>query len=310
MAMIPSLLLLLGAVARVVESANVCTYEGGWSLRISASTCPINAPVNCGNGIQLRCCPNGLKCAGEGDYGGSWCCKEGEDCRPQSSASPKCPDPTWTLWGGNGTLKDGGWCCEPGDNGFYRGNMEAVGCTAAGVRTLPTNYHFASTVSTVACVSPTSSASSSQTTASQIPVTTNESDPNRNNNSSSASLSGGAIAGIVVGAMCGMGVIAGIIALVWYRKKRARQNKGAELAAGGAYSPAAQGPPDMAQYPQNGNGDYGAYQDAAAKNSSHAYGTQDTASELGGVQRTEMPNDRTPHEMGNGKNPGAYHEME
>lgn len=86
---IPSVLLLLGAVAHVVESANVCTYEGGWSLRIAASTCPLNAPINCGPGIQLRCCPEGLTCAGEGDFGGSWCCKEGVDCKKSSVESPK-----------------------------------------------------------------------------------------------------------------------------------------------------------------------------------------------------------------------------
>ncbi|KAK8079201.1 hypothetical protein PG994_003008 [Apiospora phragmitis] len=81
-----SLLLLFTSV---VESANVCTYEGGWSLRVDANFCPINAPVNCGPGIQLRCCPNGLTCTGEGDFGGNWCCKEGEDCKSQASASPK-----------------------------------------------------------------------------------------------------------------------------------------------------------------------------------------------------------------------------
>ncbi|KAK8112606.1 hypothetical protein PG984_013132 [Apiospora sp. TS-2023a] len=299
---IPLLLLLAG----VAQSANVCTYEGGWSLRVNAQTCPINAPINCGNGIQLRCCPNGLTCAGEGDYGGSWCCKEGEDCRSQSSDSPKCPDQTWTLWGGKGTLKDGGWCCQPGDNGFYRGNMEAVGCTSAGVRNLPTGYHFASTVSTVACVSPTSSATSTPTGNTSPTPTSAE---NVDNSSASTSLSGGAIAGIVVGAMCGMGLIAGIFALVWYRKKRARNN--AAAAAGGAYSS-----PDMAQQdqpPPNGDSTYyggsgaqqnGTYHDTAAKHqpSSPPYGSpQGATSELGGVER---------HEMGNGRADRAYHEME
>ncbi|KAK7912123.1 WSC2 protein [Apiospora marii] len=299
---IPSLLLLIGTAA---SAADVCTYEGGWSLRINAKTCPINAPVNCGPGIQLRCCPNGLTCAGEGDYGGSWCCKEGEDCRSQASSSPKCPDQTWTLWGGStGTLKDGGWCCQPGDNGFYRGNMEAVGCTAAGVRSLPTGYHFAKTVQTNACVAPTSSATSSPTDSSS-PTPTSMEDSDSDN--ASTSLSGGAIAGIVVGAICGMALIAGIFALAWYRKKRARNNEAA--AAGGAYSS-----PDMAQQqaqtPSGADSTYyggggGAYHDTAAKH--HAppspYGSpqHDGASELGGVQR---------HEMGNGSATGAYHEME
>ncbi|KAK7964322.1 WSC2 protein [Apiospora saccharicola] len=302
---IPIFLLLAG----VAQSANECTYEGGWSLRINAQSCPINAPVNCGNGIQLRCCPNGLTCAGEGDYGGNWCCKEGEDCRSQASASPKCPDQTWTLWGGKGTLKDGGWCCQPGDNGFYRGNMDAVGCTSAGVRSLPTGYHFASTVPTVACVAPTSSATSTPT-GSASPTPTSMEDSSSDNNAST-SLSGGAIAGIVVGAMCGMGLIAGIFALAWYRKKRARNN--AAAAGGGAYSSPGQAPSDMAQQPPNGDSTYyggggvqqpGAYHDAATKHQppTSPFGSpQDTASELGGVQR---------HEMGNGMADRAYHEME
>ncbi|KAK7991481.1 hypothetical protein PG988_000275 [Apiospora saccharicola] len=64
----------------------------------------------------------------------------------------QCPDPTDTLWAGNGTLEYGGFCCEPGYNDFYEGRMEGVGCTAAGVRTLQTNEYFALTVRTVACV--------------------------------------------------------------------------------------------------------------------------------------------------------------
>ncbi|KAK7959408.1 uncharacterized protein PG986_004262 [Apiospora aurea] len=298
-------LLLLAAVA---ESANVCTYEGGWSLRLDAQFCPINAPINCGNGIQLRCCPNGLTCTGEGDFGGNWCCKEGEDCRTPAQANPKCPDPTWTLWGGDGTLKNGGWCCQPGDNGFYRGKVDAVGCTAAGVRNLPTGYHFAKTVSTVACVAPTSSATSS--TASATPTSVGDADSDSNKTSSS-SLSGGAIAGIVVGAMCGMGLIAGIFALAWYRKKRARNSEAAAAvaaaAAGGAYSPPGQAPPGMAQ--QDGASTYygtgvqqqppySPYHDGSAKQ--HPLSSpQDTTSELGGVQR---------HEMGSGR--PEYHEME
>ncbi|KAK8030095.1 hypothetical protein PG993_011386 [Apiospora rasikravindrae] len=329
MAKISSFLLLL--LIGVAESANVCTYEGGWSLRLNADFCPINAPVNCGNGIQLRCCPNGLTCVGEGDFGGNWCCKEGEDCRTQASASPKCaagkrtrtkqanghrandkqcPDPTWTLWGGSGTLKNGGWCCQPGDNGFYRGNVDAVGCTAAGVRNLPTGYHFATTVPTVACVSPTSTSATSTATGgagTTTPASIGDSaDPNNN---ASASLSGGAIAGIVVGAVCGMGLIAGIFALAWWRKKRARNNNAA--VAGGAYSPPGQGPAEMAQPSEDstyygGGGKpppqqqqpYSPYHDAGAKQQSLS-SPQETTSELGGVQR---------HEMGGGR--GDFYEME
>ncbi|KAK8062243.1 hypothetical protein PG997_014340 [Apiospora hydei] len=270
-----SRLLLPLLLAAVAESANVCTYEGGWSLRQDAQFCPINAPVNCGNGIQLRCCPNGLTCRGRATSGATGVARKAKTAGRRHPRAPRtenmnkqCPDPTWTLWGGDGTLKNGGWCCQPGDNGFYRGSVDAVGCTAAGVRSLPTGYHFASTVATVACVSPTSSAASSTATGNGASATpTSIGDTDSDSDKTSSSLSGGAIAGIVVGAMCGMGLIAGIFALAWYRKKRARNQNdaAAAAAAGGAY-----GSPGM-----------------------------DTTSELGGVQR---------HEMGSGR--PEYHEIE
>ncbi|KAK8079200.1 hypothetical protein PG994_003007 [Apiospora phragmitis] len=121
--------------------------------------------------------------------------------------------------------------------------------------------------------------------------------------SSSSALSGGAIAGIVVGAVCGMALVASIFALVWYRKKRARNNN---AAAGGAYSSPGQPPSDMAQqqnwseyYGGGGLQQHNVYHDAATKQQlSSPYGSpQENASEVGGVQRHEMPNGRAYHEM-------------
>lgn len=197
--------------------------------------------------------------------------------------------------------------------------MQAVGCTAAGIISLPSGNHFASTVPTVACVAPTSSSATSTTTDGTSPTPTSMGDADSessNNGNASTSLSGGAIAGIVVGAMCGMALIAGLFALVWYRKRRARINASSTAAVtGGAHSSPGQAPPDMAQQPphhQNGDSAYhgngglqqhSAYHDTAAKQQpSSPYGSpQDATSELGGVQR---------HEMGNGRADGAYHEME
>lgn len=86
---VPFFILLLLGVPVPVESAIACTFEGGWSLRVDASYCPIDAPVNCGKGLQRRCCPHGLICAGEGDFGGQYCCKPGEDCTSQAASSPQ-----------------------------------------------------------------------------------------------------------------------------------------------------------------------------------------------------------------------------
>ncbi|PVH94192.1 hypothetical protein DM02DRAFT_676360 [Periconia macrospinosa] len=255
------------------QSENVCSYQGGWALRVQDRTCPIDAPVNCGVGAQLRCCANGLVCAGEGDYGGNYCCKEGEDCRKNAEAKPQCPDPKWTLWGGNGTLDKGGWCCEPGFNGFYRGNMEAVGCTSAGVRTLPTSLSFASTIRTVACVQTTSSSSlSNAPSTSSTPSPTGAGESNNSSSSSPSpspspsSISGAAIAGIVVGAIGGVVLVAFLVAFVLRRKKQKVKAKNGDHINGT--------PADPSQY--------GNYYEETAKPPVVQYGShaQNTAHEL------------------------------
>lgn len=38
-----------------------------------------------------------MKCTGEGDYGGSWCCKENEHCRTQSILNPKVNTPFFSI---------------------------------------------------------------------------------------------------------------------------------------------------------------------------------------------------------------------
>ncbi|CAI6335439.1 unnamed protein product [Periconia digitata] len=274
-------LLLVGLIGLLVpvKSATECGYEGGWALRVDDTTCPKDAPVNCGTGEQLRCCPNGLKCAGEGDYGGNYCCKEGEDCRSESSSTPQCPDQSWTLFGGNGTLEKGGWCCEPGTNGYYRGNMDAVGCTAAGVRTLPTRLSFASTIATNACVPPTSTASSTPASTSSTPTSTpsqSNEPPSPSPSSSSAGMPGAQIGGIVGGVVGGLALIGAIVGFILFRRKRQSQ------------SPAEVGK-DHSEMPSEKNADrYGYYAQPDA---------QAAAYEL-------PPNDRqVRHELSNGDTP-------
>ncbi|CAI6255337.1 unnamed protein product [Periconia digitata] len=209
---------LLFGLMVLVESANVCSYEGGWALRVNDTGCPIDAPVECGKGMtgQTRCCPSGLKCTGTDTWEGNWCCKEGEDCIQESKFQPKCPDVRWSLWKGNKTVEDGGgWCCEPGSNGVYRGNVDSVGCTAAGVLTLRSDMAFASTVPAVRCeVSKTSSSSLPPAASNQTGTLT--ASPSAQ---SPPSISGGAIAGIVIGAICSL---VAIIAVVFFAAKYRR----------------------------------------------------------------------------------------
>ncbi|KAK8045621.1 hypothetical protein PG993_005645 [Apiospora rasikravindrae] len=207
---------------------DVCPYDGGWSLRVKSRYCPSSAPIDCGTGTQRRCCPAGYVCAGVGLQGGSWCCKEGEDCSNQAREIPRCPNQQWTLWGGDtGTISDGAWCCEPGFNGFYRGKVEGVGCTDAGVNTLPGNTFFAKTVSTSQCATATPTSSSPSSATAAPPTTTPAADGQTAGSSDEddgkGGLGSGAIAGIVVGCVAGIALVAGIIGATMWRRRRHSQ---------------------------------------------------------------------------------------
>ncbi|KAK8878724.1 hypothetical protein PGQ11_000018 [Apiospora arundinis] len=240
-------LLIWGAAMLATPSIaenNVCSYDGGWSLRVDSRYCPSNAPIDCGMGTQRRCCPSGYVCAGVGLQGGSWCCKEGEDCINQARESPRCPNQQWTLWGGDdGSVSDGAWCCQPGYNGFYKGKVEGVGCTKAGVNTLPSNTFFAKTVLTSQCVTSTPTPSSSSSSSATIGQTTptgsvvdgqnaggeGQQSSKDDDSSSSKGLGSGAIAGIVIGCVAGVALIAAIFGAAMWRRRKNRAAAGQEL---------------------------------------------------------------------------------
>ncbi|KAK8018964.1 hypothetical protein PG991_008154 [Apiospora marii] len=245
-----TLALLWAAVHLAAAAQDVCPFDGGWSLRVSSTHCPSSAPIDCGKGTQQRCCPSGYVCAGVGLQGGSWCCKEGEDCLAQAREFPRCPNQQWTLWGGNtGTVDDGAWCCQPGFNGYYKGKaggVGGVGCTDAGVNTLPSDTYFAKTVSTSQCVTSTPAPSSSSTSSSPATATPTSPVADGQNADGSSSednegLGSGAIAGIVVGCVAGIALIAGIIGFLMWRRRKSRAAAAQELplgsSAGGGYAP-------------------------------------------------------------------------
>ncbi|KAK8121539.1 hypothetical protein PG999_005659 [Apiospora kogelbergensis] len=281
-------LLVWGAVllAALGVAEDVCPYDGGWSLRVDSRYCPSSAPIDCGMGTQRRCCPSGYVCAGVGLQGGSWCCKEGEDCLNQARETPRCPNQQWTLWGGDtGTVSDGAWCCQPGYNGYYKGKVEGVGCTKAGVNTLPSNTFFAKTVLTSQCATSTptpsssSSSSSSAATGQTSPTPTgavadgqNAGDGQQKDDESSKGLGSGAIAGIVVGCVGGLALVAGAIgAVLWRRRKNHQAAAGQEPShgAGGdapGYSPNGyyQAPGDMQQQSGYADSSVGGYSGSTA----------------------------------------------
>ncbi|KAK1659519.1 hypothetical protein BDP55DRAFT_679263 [Colletotrichum godetiae] len=142
-------------VAVHVVYAQECNYAGGWSLRFPSSSCPQDAPFECGKagGLQVRCCPSGLSCAGNGSYDGNYCCPDSTDCSSSAYNHPKCPDPAWSIWVANDTVNDkpdtGAWCCKPDYKGVYRDNGTAnYFCTATTISTLQPSYYWAHILTT------------------------------------------------------------------------------------------------------------------------------------------------------------------
>ncbi|KLU84605.1 hypothetical protein MAPG_03645 [Magnaporthiopsis poae ATCC 64411] len=202
--------------------AQSCAYVGGWALR-NAGDCPPSAPVRCNAGLQPRCCPSGQVCTGVGAYEGNYCCAPGEDCTRKAEEAPKCPDPTWSLWGVDGSTNNGGWCCLPSANGTFvrrSDNTIAVGCNPV-TAPLPQSQIWASRLSAVASCAPTSQPSTTQSSSTQTSPPPQSPPPVQA--PESHALSSGAIAGIVVGATIGGGLLAVLaVGIVIFRRKRSR----------------------------------------------------------------------------------------
>ncbi|KAK1544684.1 hypothetical protein CPAR01_02186 [Colletotrichum paranaense] len=222
------------SIAVHASFAQECAYEGGWALRNDRS-CPPSAPVECGTGAQPRCCPSGFKCTGDGDYVGNYCCEDPSDCRDLSLKYPKCPNSDWTLWGVDGKIDNGGWCCQSGQNGTYRDNSNGIAllCTPATATALASNIFWAATVSTSSCstsstsstlattlATVTAASTTATTTAGASATTAITATSTPSGTGDSTSMSTGAIAGAAVGGVAGgILIIAGIFFL-WRRKKR------------------------------------------------------------------------------------------
>ncbi|KZL68949.1 hypothetical protein CI238_09515 [Colletotrichum incanum] len=183
--------------------AQECKHSGGWSLR-SEGKCPRNAAVDCGKKTQHRCCPNGLTCEGKGySYTGNYCCPAGMDgalCIERINKQPKCPDPTWNLWGVPRAQDTGEWCCMPGYNGTYTlvdGDF-AYQCTPNTTTDITQGVFWAEMAPSASCT---------------LPSITILDEPTN-------SMSGGAIAGAVIGGVFGAVILAAVLYFLWRRRKR------------------------------------------------------------------------------------------
>ncbi|GME29208.1 uncharacterized protein CTRU02_10139 [Neofusicoccum parvum] len=165
-----------------------------------------------------------------------------EDCTPQVAKNPKCPDPTWTLWGVSGQLSNGGWCCLAGASGTYWTNPLSFGCLAKPAAS--SNQTWAQTVATSSCTAtptskststsvltsssaalsaPSSSRPASSASTVGVPPTTSAAD---------AGLSTPAVAGVAVGAAIGTALLlAAGAALLWWTRRRGRAGESAAGAA-------------------------------------------------------------------------------
>ncbi|KAF3800226.1 hypothetical protein GCG54_00003754 [Colletotrichum gloeosporioides] len=146
----------------------------------------------------------------------------------------KCPDSSWKLWGVNGKLDNGGWCCMDGFNGTYRDNSQGIAllCTSTTATALPANISWADAVRTSSCS--VTATSTWATTATGSPVvsdtvtttgTATAASSTRTasaGNEESGGISGGAVAGAVVGGVAGIGLILAATFFVWRRKQGSR----------------------------------------------------------------------------------------
>lgn len=97
----------------------------GFALQVNASSCPSSAKVECGPswGGFRSCCPGGTVCPGKiKPIKNNVCCPFESDCTQPIEARPHCADKSWTLYD-----RGGGFCCPPGELGFYNEN-DFVGC--------------------------------------------------------------------------------------------------------------------------------------------------------------------------------------
>ncbi|KAI1354256.1 hypothetical protein F5Y01DRAFT_26593 [Xylaria sp. FL0043] len=219
-----SLLLISLLHSRAIAQSSDCGFIGGYPLRQSDS-CPSDAPIACGVGLQPRCCPSGFACVADTSTGGTYCCESGTNCIADVDSHPQCPKPTWNVWAyvSNGSR---GWCCEPNYYGFATLANDGVGCQRIGDTIDTDTYHTVTQffTSSVVC---TSSSTTSSPTATTTSTTSSSASPSLSGSTPSSSsmpknrgssLSAGGIAGVAIGAAAGVVLIAAVARLLIKRR--------------------------------------------------------------------------------------------
>ncbi|KAJ3577201.1 hypothetical protein NPX13_g3362 [Xylaria arbuscula] len=204
--------------SRASAESSDCGFVGGYPLR-DPDSCPSDAPITCGVGLQPRCCPSGFACITDATTNGTYCCENGVNCIADTIAHPQCPVANWNVWAYD---SDGsrGWCCEPNYYGFATLANDGVGCQPIGDTIDTDTYHTVTQffTSSVFCTSSstTSSSIATQTTSSSTTSSPTESAPSIPASHNSG-LGAGGIAGVVIGAVAG---VAFIVVAIWLWKRR------------------------------------------------------------------------------------------
>ncbi|KAI1302001.1 hypothetical protein F5Y03DRAFT_214802 [Xylaria venustula] len=231
--------------SRATVRSSGCGFVGGYPLR-DPDSCPSDAPVTCGVGLQPRCCPSGFDCVTDTTTNGTYCCGNGTDCIADTISHPQCPESNWNVWAYD---SDGsrGWCCEPNYYGFATLANDGVGCQPIGDTIDTDTYHivtqfFTSSVlctSSSAISSPTSTSSSTITSSSTTAPTTSRSTISSESatsipTSQNSGLSAGSIAGVAIGAVAGVFIIA---VAIWLLLRRRSTRNGAPATSHAAELP-------------------------------------------------------------------------
>jgi hypothetical protein len=112
---------LTGWTAPALERRTV-NAAGGWPANAFNSV--NNTDCSAGNQYCFggNCCPNELTCVGTGDPVNCVCCPAGSSCETTFQQDPICADSAWTLWNATTQGQYGGFfCCEEGQIGDTTG---------------------------------------------------------------------------------------------------------------------------------------------------------------------------------------------
>ncbi|KAI8680779.1 hypothetical protein NCS56_00483900 [Fusarium sp. Ph1] len=210
--------------------ATSCDFDGGFSVRRS-NKCGDDT-VSCKAGASSRCCPQGSWCFyTEPDKGGNaYCCPENSDCLKDILDYPQCAYGNRTIWVGEGREVKQSFCCDAGYRGVIRADGVGAACSQGSSmskgETRASRFEpDATCVDTSTTIASTNSADTTTSEAAQTTSAESEADTVTDDDSS---ISGGAIAGIVIGSVAGIALIAA--AAFWLFRRRAKGQNGEQKA--------------------------------------------------------------------------------